>query len=380
MSMGARKIKKRWYADFRVEYTRYRIPSPENTKAGAGAYEAVLRQKLARGEQIDKTDNLQELLFEQFAWKWFETYVMPNNKYSERRRKKYVLTASLVPFFGKMPISTITAYQIEQFKAKKLKAGLAPKTINNHLSVLRTCLDTAYDWLKIDVKRPQIKWLKCPPPQTDYLSDEECELLLFHAKGVVYEMVLTALRTGMRQGELKGLQWSSIDWENRSLVVRHSRNDYTKLLESPKSNRERHIPLADDIYDMLYQRKKSTGHVFLDTDGQQFDHRRLGRRMAELCKKAQLRKIGWHTLRHTFATHHAMNGAPLNVVQALLGHSTIATTMRYAHVTNTAMRDAIDTLNAKQVYKVDFGQPVGNHWIGSQQKEAIIKNNVSKNA
>ena len=56
----------------------------------------------------------------------------------------------------------------------------------------------------------------------DYLSPDECELLLAHADGVIREMLLTALRTGMRQGELKGLQWSSIDWQNRSITVRDS--------------------------------------------------------------------------------------------------------------------------------------------------------------
>ena len=61
----------------------------------------------------------------------------------------------------------------------------------------------------------------------DYLSPDECELLLANANGVIREMLLTALRTGMRQGELKGLQWSSIDWQNRSITVRDSLCDYT---------------------------------------------------------------------------------------------------------------------------------------------------------
>jgi integrase len=58
---------------------------------------------------------------------------------------------------------------------------------------------------------PTIKLLKCPPPSTDYLSATECEALLAHAEGQVREMIFLALRTGMRQGEIRGLQWTSID-------------------------------------------------------------------------------------------------------------------------------------------------------------------------
>ncbi len=74
-------------------------------------------------------------------------------------------------------------------------------------------------------------------------------------------MILAALRTGMRQGELKGLQWTSIDWANRSVAVRHSQSDYTKSLGTPKSNRERHIPLDIDLYDVLSARRQTDGYV-----------------------------------------------------------------------------------------------------------------------
>jgi len=191
------------------------------------------------------------------------------------------------------------------------------------------------------------------------------------AHGIIREMILTALRTGMRQGELKGLQWSSIDWQNRSITVRHSYNDYTKQLESPKSNRERHIPMDVDVYAMLFNRKKSTGYVFLNEheSNQPFKAHYLERRLKEICKAAGLRHIGWHVLRHTFASHLAMRGVPLNAVQALLGHSSITTTMRYAHLAPSALRAAIDMLNPKTAVSASFGQPVGNQWVESQSQK-----------
>lgn len=365
------------------DHVRYRKRSPENSRTGAQAYELTLRQKLARGEPITSNaqkETDQEKLFERFAWKWFETYVVPNNKYSEQRTKKYILSASLVPYFGAMAIDSITTMHIEQYKAQLIKeANVTPKTINNRLTVLHKCLHTAYEWYGFDGRPPEIKWLKCPPSKTDYLSFQECELLLSCSEGVVRELILMALRTGMRQGELRGLQWSSIDWHNRNIIVRHSRDDYRKTLGSPKSNRERVIPLDVDLYEMIYRRKKATGYVFLDVDEQPFDNKRLSRRLARVCKKAGIRKIGWHTLRHTFATQLSMLGTPLNTVQTLLGHSTIATTMRYAHTAPSTLRCAIDMLNPKTAVNADLRQPVVNQWSDMQRYALAKKTAAPKN-
>jgi len=183
-------------------------------------------------------------------------------------------------------------------------------------------------------------------------------------------MIFMTLRTGMRQGEVKGLQWSSIDWQNRSVVIRHSHCDIRKVLDTPKSNRERHIPLDIDVYEMLHRRKESTGYVFLDVGKKPFNSPRLNLRLAKACQKAGLRRITWHVLRHTFATQLAMRGTPLNIVQALLGHASIATTMRYAHVAPSALRTAIDMLNPRQMLQGELGQPVGNQWIERQREEA----------
>src|SRR5262249_29984416 len=158
---------------------------------------------------------------------------------------------------------------------------------------------------------PKIQWLKCPPSRTDYLVPDECERLLQNAGGTIREMLLAALRTGMRQGELKGLQWTSIDWLNRSVAVRHSYSDYTKSLTSPKANRERNIPLDTDLLEALANRRQATGYVFVDRRGRPYDHEKLSDALAAVCRRAGLRKIGWHTLRHTFASQLAMNGTPL---------------------------------------------------------------------
>ncbi|MBL6938269.1 MAG: site-specific integrase [Alphaproteobacteria bacterium] len=362
--MTARRIRQSWWVDLRFDHRRYRKRSPENSRTGAIAYEATLRHKLARGEDIDgRNASTTRVSFAEFVPKWFAEYVVPNNKPSEQKAKKYALSASLVPSFGRMLVSDIGVRDVEQYKAKLVREGKSHKTINNRLTILRKCLHTAYDWLALPGAPPKIVWLKCPPARTHYLATEECNLLVEHSSGIVREMIVAALRTGMRQGELKGLQWTSIDWLNRSVAVRHSRSDDTKALGTPKGNRERHIPLDIDLCEMLSARRRAEGYVFLDNNGQPFTHKKASAALAAVCRHAGLPKVGWHTLRHTFASHLAMNGTPLNIVQALLGHASITTTMRYAHVAPSALRTAIELANPRTAgVAADNGQPAGNRW------------------
>src|SRR4051812_16138332 len=107
--MAVRKLKSSWWVDFRYDHVRYRKRSPDNSRAGAIAYESQLRQRLARGGRLD-SERDQQPTFEQFAWRWFEDYAKPNNKYSEQMAKKYILSSSLMPFFGSMPVGAIGAH------------------------------------------------------------------------------------------------------------------------------------------------------------------------------------------------------------------------------------------------------------------------------
>lgn len=368
--MAIRRIKKSWWVDFQFDGLRYRKRSPDNSRQGASAYEALLRHKLARGEPLRVREVRQrDQTFATFATTWLETYVRSNNKHSEQLSKKYALSASLIPFFGNKQIGQIKSFDIERYKAQQVQQGFKNKTITNRLTVLNKCLVTAYEWLELDGAPPKIKWPKWTLPEIDYLSPAECELLLRHANGVMSTMVLMALRTGMRQGELRGLQWSSIDWLTRSVVVRHSRDDHSGTLVVPKNGRSRHIPLDVDVYEMLHERKKDDGYVFLAPDGQAFNNDRLNDAIRRLCKHASLRKIGWHTLRHTFASHLAMRGVPLPIIKELLGHANITTTMRYAHVAPSALRTAIEMLNPKTMVATDFGQPAVNQWQARQKHD-----------
>ena len=117
-------------------------------------------------------------------------------------------------------------------------------------------------------------------------------------------------------------------------------------VDTPKSGIAREIPLSEEALRALKAHKHLRGElVFCMEDGSMITRESCKRPLWRACKRANLQRIGWHVLRHTFASHLAMRGAPLKAVQELLGHSDIKMTMRYAHLSPDARRDAVRLLD-----------------------------------
>ena len=335
--------------------------SPENSRAGASAFEVALRHKLAIGESIDKVSckNEKEKTFKDFSLEWFNTYVKNNNKAAEIKRKESALNRHLIPFFGKKEINKITGRDVENFKALKRNEGLSNKSTNNYLDVFSKCLASANEWFGLD-NLPKMKKLKLPPLKNLFLSTEECKKLLENTEGIWREIILTAMTTGMRQGELKALDWPDVDLENKEITVRYSWCEYSQDKVAPKSNKERKIPITNELCWELIKRRQKTGIVFPDILGKRFDKQKLNTKIARGCKKAGLEVITCHILRHTYASHLALAGVSIQKIQALLGHANIQITMRYAHLTPSSLREAVNMLEPLVTPSLILRQPAGN--------------------
>lgn len=365
--MATRKIDGWWHVDFRVHRTRIRKRSPANTKGAAEAYELVLKNEIAQHGNLDRLDGKKQAesraavpTFREFAERWFREYVIVRNKPSEQNTKGVVLRRRLLPTFGRLSLSEVKPQVIERFTASLLHDRLRPKSVNNYLTVLRTCLITAVEWGVLSAA-PRVRGVRVPPPTFRYLSEQELNALLAAAAtGVWHAMILTAARTGLRRSELLGLRWEDVDFEHCSLRVCRARvRDH---VDSPKNNRVRYVPLTSDVVAALrnFGAQDAGGWVFV-SDGMPVSFKAADRHLLATCKRAGVRPIGWHKLRHTFASHLALRGCPLHAVKELLGHSTIEMTMRYAHLNPGALRDAIALLDPRTPSSVPtFGQPVGS--------------------
>ena len=271
------------------------------------------------------------------------------NKASTVDSKRQVLDSHILPALGDLELRAVTYAAIEDFKLSLLRAtpdrpALSAKTANNVLTVLRRLLAIAARRGVIS-EVPHFEWMKVVRPEIDYLTFAEADRLVEGAQGEDRAMILTALRTGMRRGELFGLRWSDVDLVAGRIVVRQAivRNRVT----TPKSHKPREIPISDQLAAALRAHRHLRGdHVFCDADGRPLTKDSAKHIVGRARRRAGLRQIGWHTLRHTFASHLAMRGVPLVTIKELMGHATITMTLRYAHLAPEVTRDAVRLLDA----------------------------------
>lgn len=341
------RVKERIIVDVDVQLPdgsrqRVRRVSPVQTRRGAERFERELRQSLLDGSYNSNTKEVPTL--REFSKEFLETYVAANNKKSEQISKESIFRHRLNPELGRRRLDSITMRDVERIKATWLKEGLSPKRINNMLSVLGKTLRYAAE-LELIETVPRIKLMKVPPPDIDFLDFEELDQLIAAAlmEPEALAAVLCASNAGLRAGEIKGLQWGDIDFRNSRLTVQ--RTIYQGHEGSPKGGRLRRVEMTSRLVAALKGVRHLRGlYVFCGADGRPWTRGELDSRLSRSYKRAKLRKVGWHTLRHTFCSHLAMRGAPARSIQELAGHASLSTTQRYMHLSPSAKREAIDLL------------------------------------
>ncbi|MCJ7797584.1 MAG: site-specific integrase, partial [Thermoleophilia bacterium] len=250
----------------------------------------------------------------------------------------------LVPAFGKRRLDTIGPADVETYKARKLKDGQAAKSVNNHLTILRKLLNLAAEWGELP-HAPRVKQLRVAHGDFQFLSFEETERFVRAAATEWKAFVVTALKTGLRVGELLALKWEDLDLVAGRLLVR--RTLWHDQEGTPKGGRTREVPLSNEAIATLKAHRHLKGdYVFCETNGKRLTHSRVKSVVPSSCKKAGLAKrLTTHDLRHTFASHLVMRGVALKAVQELLGHATMEMTMRYAHLSPEVKREAVQVLD-----------------------------------
>ncbi len=162
----------------------------------------------------------------------------------------------------------------------------------------------------------------------------------------LHELIATAIYTGMRVGELYGLQWDDVDF---GMGILHIRRSYDK--ETTKSSKIRRIPLPAPLAELLRAwrgRSHSEVWVFPNERGgvQKAGSKSSDEFFHECRKEAGIERMTFHSLRHTFASHFMMNGGDIYRLQSLLGHSSVKVTERYAHLSPDAFAGDRNRLGA----------------------------------
>jgi integrase len=275
--------------------------------------------------------------------------------------------------FDNKAMTDISAWLIEKFKARRLKAGISPVTVNRDLDRIRAALNKAVEWKMLDsnpiagVKRSKVEdearvrfldaddearlrrslaareldrrrrrasgnahaQARGHEPRPEWAADEYTDHLM--------PLVLLAMNTGLRRGELLGLSWEAIDRKAKRLKV---------AAATAKSQRVRYVPLnteAAEVIECLHKHSpQKVGLVFAGAGGAAMTH--VKRSWEGVVLAANLADFHFHDLRHHFASKLVMAGVDLYAVKELLGHSDFAMTQRYAHLSQEHKAAAVEKL------------------------------------
>lgn len=206
----------------------------------------------------------------------------------------------------------------------------------------------------------------------DVYTDDEIKQLKKALTGYIHEnLILVALGTGMRQGELLGLQWKHIDFDNLTITISQTLKTYSDIkangtrnlvtaLQTPKSKHSiRTIPIPENLaiilknqQKIIIDRAKTLGRsfnddlfVFSNNQLSYIDARALLRSYKRMLNRNNIRERDFHSLRHTYATQLIRRGVSIEVIAELLGHSSTEITKIYAHILDDDKQKAVAKLN-----------------------------------
>ena len=335
--MSIRKRRKNYQIDYYCKGKRYReLIGPSKKEA-----EAVLGKRLneiREGKFFGKV-KLREILVEDLVRDYLERF--QGKKVVDETRYMRILLES---FAGKF-VSDIDRRDVESFQAVRratlCKDGLprANSTCNREVEALRRLLNKAIEWGMLE-RNPASRLKRLPEPQgrTRFLSLDEAKRLLEASSRHLRPIIVCALETGMRRGEILNLRWSDVDMKT-----------HTIYLGKTKNGESRHVPISHRLFSVLsgLPRRLGSDHVFtgepkIGKTGNPFHDVRTS--FENACRRAGIEGFRFHDLRHTAASHLAMAGVPLRTVGEILGHKTAAMTERYAHLTPEHTRKAVESL------------------------------------
>lgn len=328
--------------------------------------------KLAQGEHYQE---IQNVLFSDYANKWLETYVRAHCVHRTYQGYDSYLRAHLLPRYGKMFLRDITEdHGLELMN--DLKKTHTTKGILNIWQVMKAIL----------LRARREKLILCDPweniqrPKQDirqdafWIRDEITQFLRTNTQDQLYPFFFTAIHTGMRLAELCGLCWDRIDFRMNQISVTRTR-DKTGLKDSTKTKLKRIIPMTPEVRAMLLalHRKEVNGKfVFVEKDGGEVKYAHVYRRFHLAQDRAGIKnKIRFHDLRHSFASNYMMNGGNVFDLQKLLGHTKIEMTMRYAHFSPNHLQGSLRFMNMVEDEN-NRSVPFSSQWEDEEPESLVM--------
>ena len=362
--MSLYKRKKTWWTDFSINGQRYRQSLDASDWREAQHKEKELIAQASQGKLVPSSQQFVRLGFSEAAKRHLEdrrAHLAARSIQTEKERQ-----VPLKAYFGSVPLARITADALREYIASRREAGIANKTINNELGVLRGVLKRAKRWHLVS---DEIKPLPVRQNVGRALTHDEKVRLLRAAHSnpdwlVARCAIVLALNTTMRDCELKGLRWRDIDLLERTLTVTRSKTEAG----------ERVIPVNADAMGAImelhrraeaFRGTEPLHYVFpackggkIDPTGAQRSWRAAWR---SIKKAAGVHSLRFHDLRHHAITELAESQASDQTTMSIAGHVSPKMLAHYSHVRLEAKRQALDSLASRPAKEPKDGVQEGSY-------------------
>jgi integrase len=254
---------------------------------------------------------------------------------------KKLIDNRIMPLWGQMKISEISRDDVQEFQANLLRVGQKNSSVNRYMALVKYIFNLAERWEIID-KCParNVSKLEDNNHKKRYLSSEETERLLAELKKcrsqVVPDIIEFLILTGARKSEVVNMPWAELDLVKGTWTIPPERN---------KAKTRKVIPLSLATLNLLERRKGNDSEYVFPSPKTGMPYRHFHNTWDRIRKKAGIPDVRIHDLRHNFASLLINSGRSLYEVQKLLGHASISTTQRYAHLTQDTLRDATEVVS-----------------------------------
>lgn len=290
-------------------------------------YEARLRSDLLQGK-YGLLDNTKDVTL--------STLIKEYKEYSETNYVNSTNFFYVLDIFykttGNKTLKQITPNDIEKYKKIRSKT-VANSSINRELNCISKMFSLAVENKYIQINPCLgVKRLRIDHKPDRFLSVEEEEKLLACANPTLRLIILVAIYTGMRQGEILNLKWKDLNFKDK----------YIKILKT-KNNKVRKIPLAKTLEEEFLKLPKVCDYVFFNPLTRT-KYVNIQKVFSQTVKRAKIENITFHQLRHSAATRMVEKGIDLVVVKEILGHADLSTTQKYSHPVPKRIKDAINEL------------------------------------
>jgi integrase len=308
----------------------------KNKKLAQRIYDKIVAD-IVEGRYFERLEARQHS-FEELKERYMREHSKVNKMESSHIRDRASFV-HLSGFFSGLSLAEVKPARISEYKALRTSEGAKTATLARELEVLRHALNLAireWEWLdkspfeKVRIEKPN-------NAIETWLTDDQERDLLNESPQWLGELITFALHTGMRQGEILCLKWSQVDLNRKSVTLLVTKN-----------KDKRTIPLNLTVLKLLKDKSRVvniSGYVFVSKAGTRIDASNLRRAFNSAEERAGIENFRFHDLRHTFATRLVQAGVDLYVVKQLLGHKSIAMTMRYAHHYPESLRFGVEILD-----------------------------------